>query len=138
MLFRSKGAPLLSVYSPELVSAQQELLIAKRAKDSLGSLSDREISSNALSLYSSSRERLRLWDISEEQIEEVEQSGKVTKALTLYSPMGGFVLTRNAYERQRVTADTELYAIADLSTIWVLADIYEYEIPQVRDRKSVV
>ena len=127
-----KGAPLLSVYSPELVSAQQELLIAKRAKDSLSTLPDREISSNALSLYASSRERLRLWDISEQQIDEVEQSEKVTKALTLYSPIGGFVLTRNAYERQRVTADTELYAIADLSTIWVLADIYEYEIPQVR------
>jgi len=127
-----KGEALLTVYSPELVSAQQELLIAKRAKDSLGTLPDAEISANALSLYSSSRERLRLWDVSEKQIEEVESSGKVTKALTLYSPISGFVLTRNAFEAQRVTADTELYTVADLSTLWVLADVYEYEIPQIR------
>lgn len=127
-----KGEALLSVYSPELLSAQQELLIAKRGKDSLGAQPDAEISANALSLYSSSRERLRLWDVSEQQIEEVESSGKVTKALTLYSPISGFVLTRNAYERQRVTAETELYTVADLSTLWVLADIYEYEIPQIR------
>ena len=126
------GEALFSVYSPELVSAQQELLIAKRAKDSLGSLPDAEISANARSLYASSRERLRLWDVSEKQIEEVEASGKVTKALTLYSPVSGFVLTRNAYERQRVTAETELYMVADLSTLWVLADVYEYEIPQIR------
>lgn len=127
-----KGEALLSVYSPELVSAQQELLIAKQAKDSLGTLPDAEISANARSLYASSRERLRLWDISEKQIEEVESSGKVTKALTLYSPISGFVLTRNAFEAQRVTAETELYTVADLSTLWVLADVYEYEIPQIR------
>jgi len=120
------------VYSPELLSAQQELLIAKRAKDSLGVQPDAEISANALSLYAASRERLRLWDISEKQIEEVESSGKVTKALTLYSPISGFVVTRNAYERQRVTAETELYTVADFSNIWVLAEVYEYEIPQVR------
>lgn len=127
-----KGDALLSVYSPELVSAQQELLIAKRAKDSLGTLPDAEISANARSLYASSRERLRLWDVSEEQVQQIEASGAVTKALTLYSPISGFVVTRNAYERQRVTADTELYTVADLSTIWVLADVYEYEIPQIR------
>ncbi|MEO0250490.1 MAG: efflux RND transporter periplasmic adaptor subunit [candidate division WOR-3 bacterium] len=127
-----KGQPLISLYSPELVSTQQEFLIAKRAKDYLGDNPIKEISSNALSLYESTRERLRLWDISEDQIKEIEERGAPTKTLTLYAPIDGFVLARNAFERQRITPETELYAIADLSTIWVFADIYEYEAPLIK------
>jgi len=124
--------PLISIYSPELVSTQQEFLIAKKAKDYLGSNPVPEISSGSLSLYESARDRLRLWDISDEQIRELEERGKPTKTLTLYSPISGFVLTRNAFPKQRVTPETELYAIADLSTVWVLADIYEYELPMIQ------
>lgn len=91
-----------------------------------------EVATHALSLYEASRERLRLWDISEGQIKELEARGSPIKTLTLYSPIGGFVLTRNAFEGQRITPETELYTIADVSTIWVLADIYEYELPMVR------
>lgn len=128
----SKGQPLITVYSPELVSSQQELFIAKRAKDYLGNNPDEQIAGNALSLYRATKERLRLWDIPDEEIERIEQSGKPVKALTLYSPINGFVLARNAFERQRVTPETELYNIADLSTMWVLADVYEYEIPKIK------
>jgi len=127
-----KGQPLISLYSPELVSTQQEFLLAKRAKDYLGDNPITDIATNAVSLYESTRERLRLWDISEEQIKEIEARGAPTKTLTLYSPLDGFVLTRNAFERQRITPETELYTIADLSTIWVLADIYEYELPMIK------
>jgi multidrug efflux pump subunit AcrA (membrane-fusion protein) len=127
-----KGEPLISIYSPELVSTQQEFLIAGKAKNYLGDSPFREISSNALSLYDAARERLRLWDISEAQINELERRGTPTKTLTLNSPMSGFVLTRNAFEKQRITPETELYTIADLSTIWVLADIYEYEAPLIK------
>ncbi|MBI4484279.1 MAG: efflux RND transporter periplasmic adaptor subunit [Acidobacteria bacterium] len=127
-----KNQPLISIYSPELVSTQQEFLLAKKAKDYLKSSPVQQIAANALSLYEASRERLRLWDISEEQIKELEERGASTKTLTLYSPLDGFVLARNAFEKQRVTPETELYAIADLSTVWVLADVYEYELPMIR------
>ncbi len=127
-----KDQPLITLYSPQLVSTQQEFIIAKKAKDYLGDNAIKEISSSALSLYDSSRERLRLWDISEEQIKEIEQHGTPTKNLTLYAPSDGFVLARNAYPKQRVTPETELYSIADLSTVWVLADVYEFEAPQIR------
>jgi len=127
-----KNQPLLSIYSPELVSTQQELLIAKKAKDYLASSPVPEVSSGSRSLYESARDRLRLWDISDEQIRELEERGQPTKTLTLYSPLSGFVVTRNAFPKQRVTPETELYTIADLSTVWVLADVYEYEVPMIQ------
>lgn len=127
-----KNQPLITVYSPELLSTQQELFIAKRAVEYLGGSPFQEISSNALSLHEATRERLRLWDIPDEEIERIESTGAPLKTLALYSPVAGFVLSRNAYERQRITPETELYAIADLSTIWVLADLYEYEAGLIR------
>jgi multidrug efflux pump subunit AcrA (membrane-fusion protein) len=126
-----KNQPLLTVYSPELVSTQQELLIAKKGKEYLGSNSNHEIAGNALSLYQSARERLRLWDISDQQIQELEERGTPVRCLTLFSPFSGFVLARNAFENQRITPDTELYTIVDLSTVWVQADVYEYELPKI-------
>jgi RND family efflux transporter MFP subunit len=130
--FIEKNQPLVSLYSPELVATQQEFLIARKAKEYLGQSPVREAAAGSLSIYEAARERLRLWDISDDQIREIEERGKPTRTMTLYSPMKGFVLNRNAYPKQRVTPETELYAIADLSTIWVLADIYEYEAPMVK------
>ena len=127
-----KGQPLISIYSPELVSTQEEFLIASRAKENLGNASVKEIAASAASLYESTRQRLRLWDISEEQIQELEQRGTPTKTMPLYSPITGYVLTRNAFPGQRVTPEVELYIIADLSTIWVLAEVYEYEVPLIK------
>jgi Cu(I)/Ag(I) efflux system membrane fusion protein len=127
-----RGQPLFSLYSPELVSTQQEFLLASRARDQLGNSSVKEIAANAVSLYDSARERLRLWDISDEQIRELEQRGTPAKTMTLYSPITGFVITRNAFPGQRVTPEAELYTIADLRTVWVLADVYEYEVPMIK------
>jgi membrane fusion protein, copper/silver efflux system len=127
-----KNQPLISIYSPDLVSTQQEFLVSSRARESLRQSPIPEIASGAQSLYESARQRLRLWDISEAQINEIEKRGEPTRTLTLYSPVAGFVLTRNAFDKQRVTTDTELYTIADLSAVWVLADVYEYEVPLIR------
>jgi len=127
-----KGEPLLAIYSPELVATQQEFLLARKARESLGRNPYQEIATGSHSLYESSLERLRLWDISERQIEEIAERGTPQKTLTLYSPIDGFVMSRNAFQGQRITPETELYAIADLSTIWVLADVYEYELPLLR------
>jgi len=128
-----KGRPLLTIYSPELVSTQQELLIARKSKDLLSrSQFSEEIGINSASLYESTRERLRLWEIPESEIREIEKRGTPNKTLTLYSPLSGFVLKRSGFSGHQVSPEMELYSIADLSTIWVLADVYEYELPMIQ------
>ncbi len=126
-----KGQPLFTLYSPDLVSAEEEYLIAQRGQKYLGNSPYSEIAAGANSLLAATRDRLRLWDITDAQIHELETSGKATRVMTLYSPIDGFVMTRNAYEQTYVTPQTDLYEIADLSTIWVYADIFEYEAPYV-------
>ncbi len=131
MLIR-KGQPLFTIYSPELVSTQQEYLIALRGQKYLGDSPYAEATRGASSLREATLERLKLWDISDDQIEELEKTGNVKRDLTLYSPVNGFVLERKAFENVRVTPDLDLYTIADLSTVWANAEIYEYEVPYVR------
>jgi len=127
-----KGQPLLSIYSPDLVSTQQEFLLSLKARQSLGKSDFAEIASSANSLYEASRKRLQLWDIPDSEINKIERTGQTAKALTLYAPNGGYVLAKNVFQRQKVTPDTELYSIADLSKVWVIADIYEYEMEAIR------
>lgn len=127
-----KGQPLLSVYSPELWQTQQEYLLALKGRNELADSPLREAVAGSLSLLEAARKRLELWDIDWEQLKHLEHTGKPIKALNLNAPSDGFVLTRNAYPKQRVMPDTELYTIADISTIWVIADIYEYEAPEIK------
>ena len=127
-----KGQPLFTLYSPDLVATQEEYLLALKAKQTLGSSSIKEISAGSESLLESAHRRLSLWDISEEQIRDLEKSGKPKRNLTFYSPISGFVLKKDAVQGMRVMPDKELYTIADLSNVWVNADIYEYELAQVR------
>ena len=126
-----KGDPLFTVYSPDLVATEQEYLIARRGKQYLGDSSFPEASQGADSLLSSARERLRLWDISDQQIKELDESGKITRTLTFYSPVTGFVMDRKAFPQTAITPEMDLYVIADLSTIWANAQVYEYEVPYV-------
>jgi membrane fusion protein, copper/silver efflux system len=127
-----QGQPLLSLYSPELVSTQQEYLIAIKGRDELSESPFAEAVSGAASLYEATRRRLQLWDVTEEQIRELEKRGAPAKAMMLYAPTNGFVISRNAYAKQRVTPEAELYSIADLSTLWLVADIYQNEAPEIR------
>lgn len=126
-----KGQPLFSIYSPDLVSTQQEYLIAERAKKYLSGAPSAEAIQGAGSLLEATRERLKLWDISDEQIAQLDKTGQVKHDLTLYSPVDGFVLDRKAFENVRATPDMDLYTIADLSTVWANAEVYEYEVPFV-------
>jgi RND family efflux transporter MFP subunit len=132
-----KGQPLISLYSPELWQTQQEFLLALKGRNELANSSFREAVGSSASLLEAARKRLELWDIDLKQLEHLEHTGKPFKTLTLYAPSDGFVLARNAFPKQRVTPETELYAIANLSTIWVLADIYEYEAPEIKLGQSV-
>jgi len=127
-----KGAPLLTLYSPELVSTQEEYLAALRARQELAASPYPEVAASGNALVESARRRLRLWDISEEQIRELEQTGQVRKSLTLYSPYGGIVLEKMAFKGMRVEPGMALYKLADLSVVWLIADIYEYELPLIR------
>ena len=126
-----KGQPLFTLYSPDLVSTQEEYLIAKRGNVTLGNAPFHEIAEGSQSLLQSARQRLKLWDISDEQIKDLDTTGKVSKYLTFYSPITGFVTDRKAFPQTSVTPDTELYTVSDLSTVWADADIYEYEVPFV-------
>jgi membrane fusion protein, copper/silver efflux system len=127
-----KGQPLFTLYSPDLVSTQEEYLIAKRGNAILGNAPFQEIADGSQSLLQSARQRLKLWDISDNQIKQLDETGKVSKDLTFYSPITGFVMDRKVFPQTSVTPDTELYTVSDLSTVWADADIYEYEVPFVR------
>jgi len=127
-----KGEPLLTIYSPELVSTQEEYLLALKAKQSLTKSSFPEVAESGETLAESARRRLKLWDITDEEIKNLEESGKAKRTLTLYAPFSGFVLEKSAYKGMNVTPGMALYKFADLSVVWLLADVYEYELPFVR------
>lgn len=130
--FVKKGEPLLTIYSPELVSTQEEYLIALRARKDLIKSPFPEIVESGNSLAESAKRRLKLWDISDDQIKALEESGQAKKTLTLYSPFSGFVLEKMAYKGMNVMPGMALFKIADLSVVWLYADIYEYELPFIR------
>lgn len=127
-----KGQPLFTIYSPDLVSTQEEYLIAKRGEKTLSTSQFAEVAQGSQSLLRSARERLKLWDISDEQIKKLDETGEVSRTLTFYSPIAGFVMDRKAFPQTSVTPDTELYTVSDFSTVWATADIFEYEVPFVK------
>jgi Cu(I)/Ag(I) efflux system membrane fusion protein len=130
--FVQQGEPLLTIYSPELVSTQEEYLLALRAKKDLIKSPFTEVAESGNSLAESARRRLKLWDITEEQIKALEESGQPRKTLTLYSPFSGIVLEKAAYKGMNLMPGMALYKLADLSVVWLYADIYEYELPFIR------
>jgi multidrug efflux pump subunit AcrA (membrane-fusion protein) len=127
-----KGQPLLSIYSPELLATQQEYLLAYRAREQFRSSANADVVRGGTNLYDAARQRLLLWDISPDQIHELEASGKPQKALTLYSPVDGFVMTKNAVQGARVMPSDTLFEIAGIRHVWVVADVYESEVPFVK------
>lgn len=127
-----KGQRLFEIYSPELVSAQEEYLLAKKQYDSLSKSSYPSIREGALRLLAASRTRLRYWDLTDEQIEQLARIGKVQKTLTIFSPAAGVVTKKNAFAGHYVKEGELQYEIVDLSTVWVDVDVYEYELPWVR------
>lgn len=129
---------LLSIYSPKLVATQQEYLLALKNFETLGDSPFEDIRDGASSLVSSGRERLALLDVPEHQIVELEQSRQIKEGLHIHTPAGGTILEVGARQGQYVTPATRLYLIADLSTVWVYADIYEYELPWVSEGDGVV
>lgn len=127
-----KGQPLFTIYSPDLVATQQEYLIAKRGAAKLASAPFQDVAHGAQSLLASSRDRLRLWDMTDAQIRQLDETGEAQRTITYYSPVSGYILDRKAYPNATADPSIDLYTIADLSHVWVEADVYEYELPYVR------
>ena len=127
-----RGQPLLTIYSPDLVATQNEYLLALKAQRQLGDSVFPETRSGAESLVAATRDRLRLWDITDAQITELERTGQAQRTLTLYSPFDGIVLERNTYAGQYITPETSTAKVADLSTIWAIGQIFEYEARTVK------
>lgn len=128
-----RGDPLYTIYSPQLVSGQEEFLLALKALKELdGENTLLQASMGARFLVEDSRMRLRLWDVSDEQIKKLEKTKQVKRTLTVFSPITGYVINRNAFPGTRVTPETNVYTIADHSTVWVHVDLYEDELAWVR------
>ncbi|MGH9442684.1 MAG: efflux RND transporter periplasmic adaptor subunit [Thermoanaerobaculia bacterium] len=123
-----KGRPLLSIYSPDLVATERELLLAVENVRRLSEASDSDAASDARALLESTRQRLRFWDISGAEIRRIEATGEVSKDLVLPSPVSGIVLKKDALPGMAVSAGEPLYTVADLSEVWVLADLYQSEL----------
>ena len=127
-----QGDPLLTIYSPEALATQQEYLLAIKAQHMMHDNPMREMLGSTENLVAAAKKRMELWDIGEGQIAEVTASGVPLKNLTLSSPITGFVMERNVFAKQRIVPETALYTIADLSRVWVMADVFEYEAAAVR------
>jgi RND family efflux transporter MFP subunit len=127
-----QGDPLLTIYSPEALATQQEYLLAIKAKHLMHENPVHEMLGSTENLVAAARKRMELWDIGEKQINEITASGVPLKNLTLNSPITGFVMERNVFAKQRIMPETTLYTVADLSRVWVMADVFEYEAAAVR------
>ena len=126
-----KGDPLLTIYSPDMLASQRELLLAVKAKDLMRNSALPAAYDQSESLLQATRRRLELWDLSEAQINQVLKTGEPIKNITLYSPITGYITDRKAFPQLRVMPDTDLYTIVDLSHVWIMADVFEYEAPNI-------
>lgn len=127
-----KGEPLFTLYSPDLLATQDEYLLAVKTMAQLAATPLADVKEGAAALVASASERLRLWDLTDEQIAALERRGKAEPVLTVYAPSAGIVLTREALPGKYVEPNTTLYGVADLSTVWIYADIYESEVAAVK------
>jgi len=130
--FVRKGEPLAALYSPELMATQQEYLLAWRARRRLASSSLPAVAQGGVDLLEAARQRLLLWDIRPADIARLEETGEVGRTLDLYSPVSGYVTQKMALHGMRVTPVDTLFDIADLSHLWVMADVYESDLAVVR------
>jgi Cu(I)/Ag(I) efflux system membrane fusion protein len=127
-----KGEPLLAIYSPDLVTAQQEYISSTADLGKLATMPDSTRSKSLKELESAAREKLRLFDISDAQIDRLHASGKAERTMTLDSPVSGYVTEKMVLQGNRVMMNDPLMTIADLSHVWGQADIYESDLPYVK------
>jgi Cu(I)/Ag(I) efflux system membrane fusion protein len=124
------GEPLFSIYSPELYSTQKEYLLALKARSAGQAAAG--ASAFAQRILEAARRRLALWDVTPEEIDQLEQTGQVRRALTIYAPGSGYVVRKQVVHGMKVSPADDLYEIVDLSSVWVLGEVYEVDMDFVR------
>ena len=127
-----RGQTMVTVYSPEMLASQQELLLARKARDLMSGNPLQSAASHGDSLFAAARQRLELWGLTETQIDRVLETGQPIRIIALPAPASGYVMVRNAFPNQKVTPDSDLYTIADLSRVWVMADVYEADVTAIQ------
>ena len=131
------GDALFTIYSPDLVATEQDFLLALKSRALLRDSTVASAAQGSENLISAARERLRLWDVTDQQIQSLETEGKVTHAIEVYSPVSGVVMERTAYHHGTfVDSSKDLFTIVDLSRIWVLGELYETDIAFIRTGQS--
>ncbi|MER3423316.1 MAG: efflux RND transporter periplasmic adaptor subunit, partial [Nitrospiraceae bacterium] len=130
--FVRKSQPLLTLYSPELVASQDEYLLALRTLERVKDSPLDEAREQAERMVESARERLRLWTLTDQQLEEIARRGKARTSITIVSPAGGYVIDKQVFKGMYVEPQMTVYRIADLSRVWINAEIYEFEVPFVQ------
>lgn len=127
-----KGQPLFTIYSPDLVTTEQEYLLARKNQQQLGQSSIQGVAAGADTLVSSAKERLKQWEVPLTEIAKLESTDKVITDLTINSPVSGYITERNALPNMYVQPETKLYSIADLSTVWVNAQVFQTDVGRIK------
>ena len=127
-----KGQPLFTIYSPDLVATEREYLVAKQNQQQVAQSTVAGVASSAASLLDATAERLTQWGVPQKEIAKLESSGQVQQELEIDSPVSGYVTERNAFPSVAVQPETRLYTIADLSTVWVQAQVFQNDLERVR------
>jgi RND family efflux transporter MFP subunit len=135
--FVRKGQPLFTIYSPDLVTTQQEYLLAKKNAEALQSSTVSGVASGSESLLSAARQRLEQWEVPASEIQKLEASGKVITDLIFNSPVSGYITERNVLPNMYVQPETRLYTVADLSNVWVYANVFQADLGRVHPGDSV-
>lgn len=127
-----KGQPLFTIYSPDLVTTEQEYLLARKNSESLKSSTVNGVATGAQTLLTAARERLAQWEVPVSEIEKLETTGKVITDLTFNSPVSGYVTEKNALPNMYVQPETRLYTVVDLSTVWVYAQVFQTDLGKIK------
>jgi RND family efflux transporter MFP subunit len=127
-----RGQPLFTIYSPELAAAEREYLVAKQNESGLSSSSIPGVAAGAASLLEASTSRLKQWNLPAPELARLETSGQVKEVLEIDSPVSGFILERNALPNAYVQPETRIYTVADLSRVWVFAQVFQNDLGRVR------
>src|ERR1700680_5120256 len=127
-----KGQPLFTIYSPDLVATEREYLVAKQNQQQVTQSTVPGVASSAASLVNATVERLKQWGVPQKEIARLESTGEVKQELEIDSPVSGYVTERNAFPSVAVQPETRLYTLADLSTVWVQAQVFQNDLERVR------
>jgi RND family efflux transporter MFP subunit len=127
-----KGQPLFTIYSPDLVATEREYLVAKQNQQRVAASTVPGVAEGAASLLEATRERLKQWGVSQTEIARLESTGDVQQELEVDSPVFGYITERNALPNLTVQPETRLYSVADLSTVWVLAEVFQIDLGRIK------